>query len=404
MTRLAALLFGVMATTLLPSVAAAQETGSSRFAGAPRIGSSAGWSLKPRGRIQYDVGNISAPPGVPSAGLGFVSELRRARLGVEGTMPGGLSYLFDVDLGEGIAEITEATLAWRASEQFSLTVGQHNNFQSLEELTSDRFTSFMERAAFTDAFNFEYRLGASATWSSGPLIVQGGVFSDNLLEIDEGDDQLSVDGRIVYAPRLGETQLHLGASAHWRDNGDLLARGQTTRYRQRPAIHATDVRFLATPALAVDQEAHFGLEAALVRGPFHAAAEAHWLRADRPGAAGDPSFFGGYVELGWFLTGESRGYRSGRWDRTRVRRAIEEGGAGAFQISLRYDILDLNSGGVIGGRQDGVQAALMWIPTDHARLMINYSRLYHDEARVPAANGDRDYAVDVIGARAQFDF
>ncbi len=404
MTRLAALLLGAMASATLPAAAAAQATGSSRFAGAPRIGSSSGWSLKPRGRVQYDVGDISAPTGVPSAGLGFVSELRRARLGVEGTMPARFNYVFEVELSESIVEITDAIVAWRASDGLTLTAGQHNNFQSLDELTSSRFGSFMERAAFTDAFDFERRLGFSATASTGALMVQGGVFTDNLLDIDESDDQLSVDGRIVYAPRLGETQLHLGASAHWRDNGDLLARGQTTRYRQRPAIHATDVRFLATPALAVDQEAHFGLEAALVRGPFHAAAEAHWLRAERPGAASDPSFFGGYVELGWFLTGESRGYRSGRWDRTRVRRAIEEGGAGAFQISLRYDVLDLNSGGVNGGRQDGVQAALMWIPTDYARLMINYSRLYHDEARVPAANGDRDYAVDVIGARAQFDF
>lgn len=402
MIRIGLVLAVAMLATGAP--AAAQNPEPARFGGAPRIGSTSGWSLKPRGRVQYDFGDISAPAGVPAAGLGFVNELRRARLGIEGTMPHGFSYLFDLDLGEGIAEITEATLAWRASDQVSLTVGQQNNFQSLEELSSDRFTSFMERAAFTDAFNFEYRLGASATWSSGALIAQGGVFTDNLLEIDEGDGQLSIDGRIVYAQRLGETQLHFGASAHWRDNGDLLARSVATRYRQRPAIHATDVRFIATPELAVDGETHFGLEAALIRGPFHAAAEAHWLRADRFGAASDPSFFGGYVELGWFLTGETRGYRSGRWDRTRVRRALEEGGAGAFQLALRYDFVDLSSNGVIGGRQDGVQAALMWIPTDHARLMINYSRLYHDDARIPAANGDRDYAVDVIGARAQFDF
>jgi phosphate-selective porin OprO/OprP len=396
-------LFWFAALLGVATSAAAQET-SSRFAGAPRIGSTDGWSLKPRGRIQYDIGDISAPAGPPSAANGFLSELRRARLGIEGTAPGRLSYVFELELADGIAEFQDATIAWAATPRVTLTAGHQNNFQSLEELTSDRFTSFIERAAFTDAFNFEYRLGLSTTYSHGPLIAQGGVFADNLLDIDEGDDQISVDGRVVYAPRLGGTQLHLGGSLHWRDNGDLLSRGVTTRYRQRPAIHATDVRFIGTPALAADREMHGGLEAAAIHGPFHIAAEAHWLRSDLAGGAADPTFFGGYVELGWFLTGESRGYRSGRWDRTRVRRPIEAGGPGAFQLNLRYDHLDLNSNGVVGGRQQGVQASLLWIATDYARLSLNFARLHYDDAAIPAAGGDRSYAVDVLGLRAQFDF
>lgn len=394
------------ATLLSLAAPAFAEDSSPRFAGAPRIGSAEGWSLKPRGRIQYDAGDISAPAGVPTNGLGAVHEMRRARLGVEGSLPGHLSYLFDLELAEGIAEITEATLAWAPPGGLTLTVGQHNNFQSLEELTSDRFTSFMERAAFTDAFNFEYRLGVSASYSSGPLIVQAGAFTDNLLEIDESDGQLSLDGRIVYAPRVGRTQLHLAGSAHWRDDGDLLTRGMTTRYRQRPAIHATDIRFIATPALAVDAETDWGLEAAAIRGPFHLVAEAHWFRPDLAHPAATPTLFGGYVEAGWFLTGESRGYRGGRWDRTRVRDggAIEEGGFGAFQLTARYDRLDLDSGVVAGGTQNALMAGLTWIPTDYARVLLNYSRLSYRNAVIPAAGGRRDYGVNVVGLRAQLDF
>ena len=107
--------------------------------------------------------------------------------------------------------------------------------------------------------------------------MQVGAFIDNLLDIDEGDGTWSLDGRLVYAPRLGDTQLHLAASAHWRDNGDLVSRGTTTRYRQRPLIHATDVRFIGTPALGVENETSFGLEAAMIRGPLHVTGEAHWL-------------------------------------------------------------------------------------------------------------------------------
>ena len=395
------LLAGAAMAAAMP--AEAQDNANRRFAGAPRIGSSDGWSIKPRGRVQYDIGDISAPDGVPTAGLGFVRELRRARLGVEGTMPHGFSYTFELELSEGEAEITDAVLNWRAADGVTLTVGQHNNFQSLEELSSSRFTSFVERAAFTDAFNFERRLGASVTVARGPVTAQAGLFIDNLLDIDAGDGTWSVDGRLVYAPRLGDTQLHFGGSAHWRDNGDLLARGTTTRYRQRPLIHATDVRFAATPALAVDRETSFGLEAAAIRGPFHAAAEAHWLNADTL-AGPNPNFFGFYAEAGWFLTGESRGYRGAKFDRTRVRRSIEEGGLGAVQVTLRYDHLDLDSGPIAGGVQNGIQASLIWIPTDHVRFLLNYARLGYRDARVPAAGGDRDYAVDVLAARAQIDF
>ena len=165
----------------------------------------------------------------------------------------------------------------------------------------------------------------------------------------------------------------------------------------------TDVRFVATPALPVQRETSFGVEAAMIRGPLHAAAEAHWLNADltTTGAA-SPNFFGGYAEIGYFLTGETRGYRNGRFDRTSVRRPVggDEGGFGALQANLRYDFLDLNSSGVTGGTQKGLQASLIWIPIDHVRLLLNYGRMHYEDAVIPAAGGDRDYRVDVIGARA----
>lgn len=393
-----------LAALLLVTAGAAQaQSGTgTRFSGVPRIGSDSGWSIKPRGRVQYDIGGVSVPDGVNAPGIGSLNELRRAQLGVEGTAPGGIDYLFEVEFAEGIAEITEATVSMDVSSALTVTVGQHNNFQSLEELTSDRFGSFMERAAFTDAFNFERALGVSGRLKLGDFTAQLGVFGDNLLDIDDGVPGRSVDGRVFYAPDLNGTRLHLGASAHWRDNGDIAANGSTTRYRQRPQIHATDIRFVSTAVLPVENERRFGLEAAVIHGPFHATGEAQWLRTDLPGAQPNRSYFGGYAEVGWFLTGESRGYRDGRWDRTRVRRgkAIEEGGLGAVQVNLRYDRLDLEE----GGRQDGVMASLIWIPTDYVRFTLNYARLSFDNARLPAAGGDRDYSVDVWGLRAAVDF
>lgn len=375
--------------------------------------SGGGVTFKPFGRLQYDAGWVESPRGVADRGLGFGSEVRRARLGAEGSIPGGFGYKIELDFANNEVEVTDAFLSYKASKSLGLTLGQHNNFQSMEELTSSRFLSFLERAAFTDAFNFERRIGFSAAWTKGDFIAQAGVFTDNIEDLADAQDAVglgdeneaaSVDGRLVWAPKAGNTQLHFGASAHWRDNGGTAAFGPPTRYRQRPFVHTSNTRFVATPNLRVASETNYGVEAALVRGPLHAVAEAHWLNADTLAPGLSPTFFGGYAEVGWFLTGESRGYKSGRWDRTKVRRPVGDGGAGAFQINLRYDHLDLSDEGIVGGRQRGYEASLVWIAQDHVRFLLNYGHLRFDDAAVAAAGGDRDYGIDVFGARAQVDF
>ncbi|MGZ8285187.1 MAG: OprO/OprP family phosphate-selective porin [Allosphingosinicella sp.] len=382
---------------------------------APATGETKGGSVtfKPFGRLQFDAGWVGSPRGVTDRGLGFGNEVRRARLGAEGNVPGGFGYKIEVDFANADVEITDAFLSYKASKALGLTLGQHNNFQSMEELSSSRFLSFLERAAFTDAFAFERRIGLSASYAGGDVIAQGGVFTDNIEDLADAQDAVGLgdendavgfDGRIVYAPRMGGTQLHLGGSAHWRDNGGTAAAGPATRYRQRPFVHTSNSRFLATPNMRVGTETNYGVEAALIRGPLHAVAEAHWLNADTLTPGLGPTFFGGYAEIGFFLTGESRGYKGGRWDRTKVRRPVGGGGGGAFQINLRYDHLDLTDGGIVGGRQRGYEASLVWIAQDHVRFLLNYGHLRFDDAAIAAAGGDRDYGIDVLGARAQVDF
>ncbi|MDT9600904.1 porin [Sphingosinicella rhizophila] len=374
--------------------------------GAPQfVDKESGWSFKPRGRLQYDAGFVSRPDGITDRGLGFSNEVRRARLGVEGNIPGGLGYKFEIDFAGNSVDITDAYLSYDFMPSTSLIIGQHNNFQSLEELTSSRFSSFIERAAFTDAFNFERRVGVSATYAHGPVIASAGVFTDSIGDLNDDDNNsLGFDGRLVFAPKLGETQLHFGGSAHYRKNRDLVDIGTTTRYRQRPLVHSSDTRFLATPALAVEKETNYGLEAAAIHGPFHAVGEVHWLKADRVDPAPTPTFFGGYAEVGYYITGETRGYKGGTFDRTKVLKSVKDGGMGALQVNLRYDYLDLIDAGVVGGKQQGYQISLIWIPQDYVRFMLNYGRLDYKSAAIPAAGGDRNYGVDVIGARAQIDF
>lgn len=365
--------------------------------GAPELKGKGGWSFKPRGRLQYDAGIVAAPDstGRPD---GFGNELRRGRLGVQGDVPGGFGYKFEVDFDGTEVAITDAIVTYEDGN-LELQFGQHNNFQGLEELTSSLFTSHLERAAFTDAFGFQRRIGASATYSAGDFLIQGGIFTDAIPDLPNSN--WGTSGRIVYAPKMGDAQLHFGASGHYYD----LSTGSTVRYRQRPAVGFTDERFVSTGSFGATSETGLGLEAAFIRGPFHAAAEGYWQSASRPGALVDPTFFGGYAEVGLFLTkGDSRGYKDGKFDRVKPRKEVGEGGIGAIQLNLRYDRLDLTDGTIVGGTQDGLLASLIWTPTDFTRFMLGYAHLMYSDAFYAAAGGDRDYSVDSLGVRAQIDF
>ncbi|MFM2409425.1 MAG: hypothetical protein RL481_253, partial [Pseudomonadota bacterium] len=149
----------------------------------------------------------------------------------------------------------------------------------------------------------------------------------------------------------------------------------------------------------------------------------------------DPSYFGGHAEIGYFLTGETRGYGKGLWNRTKVLKPVGKGGMGAFQMAARLDYLDLNdaslkngltnnfTNGVSslaalnsrlgrGGRQTGYMFALNWLPNDYFRFMLNYGHINVEggplAAIVDPLSSDpvdqRSYSVDLLAARMQIDF
>jgi phosphate-selective porin OprO/OprP len=369
--------------------------------GAPEMTGEGGWSFKPRGRLQIDSAVIDAPNTIPGNSLGFATEFRRAYIGFDGTLPGGFGYRIEADFANSGVELTDVYLTYKASKELTVTLGQQKPFWGLDEMTSDLFTPFMERAAFNGAFGFERRVGVSGNYTAKTVVVQLGAFSDNVADLNaDTNNSYSVDGRVVFMPKLGEAQFHIAGSAHLRELNDAAA---TVRYRARPFFHTTDLRLVATPSFSATAERSFGLEFAYIRGPFHATLEGHQITARRPGSA-DPTFRGGYVEIGMLLTpGDKTAYRNGAFDRIRPANPVTAGGIGAIQLNARYDVLDLIDGPIVGGRQQVAGLSAIWIPTEYIRVLVNYGHLWIDDAAVPAGT-DRDYQADTVGMRAQFDF
>lgn len=372
--------------------------------GAPEFKGDNGWSFKPRGRLQIDAGGVDGPSGLNESSsnhLGVSTELRRAYLGFDGTMPGGFGYRFEVDLANSSVAINDMYLTYRVNPKITLALGNQKPNTGLEDQTSDLFTSFMERAAFTSAFGFERRVGLNAQYLGKDVVLQGGVFSDdpNSLNSDY-DKSWSVDGRAVYMPRLAGGTLHLGGSVHWRTLNDSIT---TVTYQSRPFVHTTDLRLLSGGVTGATNELGLGLEAAWIKGRFHASGESYWQKVRRTGFA-DPTFNGGYAEVGYMLTHDETAYKNGVFERIRPHDGFDKGGLGAVQLNVRYDWLNLNDAGIVGGREQTAGISAIWMPTDYVRFILNYGHVWVKDSPVLVNGTDGTYGVDSMGMRAQFDF
>ncbi|MDX3909870.1 MAG: porin [Sphingobium sp.] len=379
-----------------------------KWKGAPQL-SLGDATFKVSGRIQIDGAYLSVPDSVNDRAQGYSNEIRRLRFGASGVLGGGFGYKLDAELSDNTIDIVDTYITYQ-NKKLLVTFGNQNQFQSLDELISDSTGSVMERAAFTDAFGFERRLGLSVQYRSKLVVAQGGIFSDSIDSLSNSSDGVAggdennsfgLDGRIVIMPKVGDLQLHFGGSYHWRDFQRLSE--APVRYRQRPYTHTANSRFLSTPNIKAEGERHYGFELAGSRGRLFFAGEGHWLRASRRDLA-DPTFFGAYAEVGYFLTkGDTRPLEDGIFGRTDPANPVSEGGPGAWQIAFRYDYLNLNDKGIVGGTQNAYIAGLVWTPINYLRFNANYAHLVYTDAAILA--GDRaDYSADVMALRAELDF
>lgn len=446
-----------------PTPAPAPETS---WRGAPQF-RQGDWSFKPRGRIHFDAGHVSIPGDLANTrNLGTNVRFRRVRLGAEGAMPGGFGYKLEADFAGGNVTLADAFLSYDVSDGVSLRLGNFETLNGLEQISSSNNISFIERAAFDDAFLNSRRFGAAAAWQSDSWRAEAGLFAAHQLDSSFDNNGYIAAGRLAYFPALGDGgRLHLAANIQFREfasntggtpssSSNAPSQAQLARYRARPNSQLTDVRFVDTGNFAARRDRIVGVEAAAIIPGFYASAEAQWLRAStyRPGSlatglnafpgtnsavvtAGNPEFFGVYGEIGWFITGETRGYRDGTWNRTRVLRPVDRGGPGAWMLAARVDHLDLDDPALIagatndfgtgatslaplatrlgrGGTQTGYLLALNWSPIDYIRLMLNYVRIDVEGGPLAALVrplstapvNERSYSVDLLAARMQLEF
>ena len=265
--------------------------------------------LPVRGRVMVDYNGIDQDEKITGEGDINAVELRRARLGVEGVVYYDWKYKFEIEFAGDAVEIKDAYLAyanwWGAIDTSEIRIGNQYVYTSLEQITSSRFITFLERAAFTDpgflpSVEADRQIGAAIVvgdehWSfqTGAYGASVGFANDVPGQEDFDDDKLALSVRGTVAPINREVNgvnqvLHLGASFRHRDAGTLndcsphdigLESGSACenvgddsalfQYRGRGAdLHLADA-FIDTPQFS-DEDNMWHLEAAFVWGPFSA--------------------------------------------------------------------------------------------------------------------------------------
>ena len=349
----------------------------------------------------------------------------------------------------------------------TVRIGNQKDPYGFEHLTSSRWLNFMERSFSQDAFEGPFNNGflpgiqimnsaydGRVAWQVGEFKNINAPFG---FSNTTGGSQTV--GRFVMLPVFedeGRKLIHLGVSgrtmepqrrapAYDQVTGDPT--GPTlpyTRFRSRGDIRngppgPLNSIYADTGLLQANWQNMVGLEFVGNNGPWSFQSEyfGSWLYNARtpskaidgfennkgitgqqpaPGTSLGTVFYqGGYAEVLYFLTGESRTYSliESRFDRPIPRNnfyVVREGGRrgrpvvseGAWQLAARYNYLCLSDGQVNGGVLNGMTIGLNWLVNPNARIYFNYDFTYRQFVNVNNDNGSG--GINGFGTRLAFDF
>lgn len=346
------------------------------------------FSFKLHGRIMADLALYDEDVALLNDG----TEFRRARLELAGNINKEWGYAAQYDFAENELAAKDLYIAYNGWQGSQLRIGQFKQFYSLEELTSSKYITFMERS-LPSVFNASRRIGVGYFSKAESSTFGVSFYGQEAGAGDGGDEGFGIGGRFTIAPVKADQQVvHLGIAAALEQPEDDT---DTVRFRQRPESHVTNVRLVDTGDIAdVDTIQKLGLEAAWVNGPLSLQGEYQFVNLSRNAGAPDADFDGAYVMASWFLTGESRPYKDGSFGRVKPKSPD-----GAWELAARFSTLNLtdDAAGIFGGEENNVTLGVNYYVNPNLRFMANYIMVDTDAV---AGNDDPN----IMQFRAQIDF
>ena len=346
--------------------------------------------FKINGRVMYDVFNINDDGGLGTTNVTRTAT-RRAFLGVEGRLTQNWRYNVKFDLnpdGGGSVKADDFYIEY-AGSNYSLFIGQNNAIAQMENRDSSLTIPFNERSGIANAFApNDKQMGLAYLTNGGNWSLGAGVYGDQLqTKSDSGataNEASEERVRATFAPIWQRTPegvklLHVGAYARHRDSGQ----DAFFSYKAIPNTNfAAGANNITMPGPFSARDDYWSVEFAGQYNAFGIDGEYGQLKAKRgqgfiTPTTGDPTFKGGYIGLYWSPTGESRNYNAADGSFKNIvpfRTLGSDGGIGHLMLSARYDTIDLTDHNIDGGKQTSYIGQVTWIPIDHIKFQLDYSR------------------------------
>lgn len=343
-----------------------------------------GLSSKPNKDMEADDGSFRFNNG---------AVIRRARLGIKGTLYNKWNAELDLDFAYNEVEIKDMYLGYKFNEHLSVKAGNFKEPMSMERLTSSKYLINMERPMPVEMFGGGRKLGIAATAWNKYWWVSGGVFGSEVSilqkEKNRGSDGYGFTARAAVSPILrNDMVLHIGAYGSYRTPEASGQENRFVEFRTFPESRVDRRRFVRTEIPNVNHYTTTGIELAckyqklLVYGEYiFTDLSRYKLEDDRKVNLKNATFDGWYATASYMLIGKQREYASN--DAEFGPMAINKKG-GNVEVAGRISTVNLNdfhdpSAVITGGEATSYSASLNWYPNRNILIGLNYTYMDNDK-------------------------
>lgn len=347
-------------------------------------------SIQFGGRFMLDYDRFDGANNVANNGdSGSDSEIRRGRIYIKSKFDKVWEAKLQININDAKnqANFEDAYLKYSGLSVGSITVGKHKEAFGLEELTSSKYITTIERSMMTNAFAPGRSYGVSLSGKKGDFTYNGGLFEVSQDESDQ--ESYALTGRLTYAPvnKQGNV-IHFGLAASVRDYGN-----QAYQIKERAEVHtANDKAAVSATTNNTDNVNIVGFEAAGVWGPLSLQTEYQQAAVSGSQGSADADYSGYYIMGSYFLTGDSRPYKNGAFGKVKPSST-----SGAWELVTRFsnlDVIDNNS----GTKTENITLGVNYYANANVRFMMNYISTDVSGTGVAITDGD------AVSLRAQYIF
>ena len=343
----------------------------------PPVYKNKNFSIRFNARIAYDYANVSYKDGngknKPRNKVNSIY-LRNLEFGLRGNLFSNFNYRVVTKFTDNITELKMAYLGYE-TENTKLAIGQTRTFTTLDKTTPPTMMAFTERFSFINAIKAPRRLGFTASRNGSNWSFSSGYFIGNTNENKINDNRM-VSARINFSPQFKNgLSLHFGASTFYRNQN---SKSFSTKYEARPLSKHGNLKPLFSGNFDIEEEQFIAAEFVASYKSFAFQVEYATIKTPLSNlelkTSTDPTYKGGYLEVGFFPTGGKQlvDGRVGRLDNVKIKSPIGKGGVGEVRIAVRYDMADFTHEGY-GSKQSSYILSLDWYLNTVTKITTNYA-------------------------------